>query len=103
MKIMKPLNRRTLLRSTGIGIGLPLLEAMAPVGKTAFAADAKPTRFMACYTPCGFLQRDFSTKKTGKNYDLPPALKPLQPYKNDILVIRNATNQAQHPMGIDAP
>lgn len=99
MKILKPLNRRTLLRSTGIGIGLPLLEAMAPVGKTAFAADAKPTRFMACYTPCGFLTRDFKTKNKGRNYDLSPTLKPLEAFKNDILVIRNATNQAQHPMG----
>lgn len=99
MKTLKPLNRRTLLRSTGIGIGLPLLEAMAPIGKTAFAADAKPTRFMACYAPCGFLQRDFIPKNKGKNYTMPATLKPLEDYKKDILVIRNATNQAQHPNG----
>jgi Protein of unknown function (DUF1552) len=85
---MKQLNRRTFLRGAGTAIGLPLLEAMAPIGKTAFAADASPTRIMAYYTPCGISMKDWYPTGFGKDYTLSRTLAPLAGVKDQILVLK---------------
>ena len=43
------LNRRSFLAGSGVIFTLPLLEAMLPTGKTAFAASAAPALlFISC-------------------------------------------------------
>jgi hypothetical protein len=53
---MKPIPRRTLLTGLGTAIALPMLEAMLPTGRTAFAAPA-PLKFAAVYFSNGTLNR----------------------------------------------
>ena len=45
---LSPLNRRTFLRSAGVCIGLPLLDAMLPIGLGADrkAAAMRPKRML---------------------------------------------------------
>lgn len=54
---MKPIARRTFLSGLGTAIALPMLEAMLPVGRTAFAAPS-PLKFAAVYFSNGTLNRD---------------------------------------------
>jgi Protein of unknown function (DUF1552) len=108
--MMKPLDRRTLLRGTGIALSLPLLEAMAPMNKTAFAASATPARMMAYYTPNGMSMRDWTPTTFGKNYELSNTLKPLASVKDKILVLKGLDGRGPmdsqgggaHPAGTGA-
>ena len=92
---MKPfkIDRRTLLRGTGTAVALPLLEAMLPVGKSAFAAVDRPKRFVAYYTPCGIHMQAWTPKKTGRDYELSPTLKPFEKVKEDLLVLSGLENR----------
>ena len=45
-----PMNRRTFLRAAGVSIGLPLLDAMLPIG-IASSFGLPPTRVEALYAP----------------------------------------------------
>ena len=47
------LSRRAFLGGAGATLALPLLEAMTPFGRSAFAQDARPTRLLAYYIPNG--------------------------------------------------
>jgi Protein of unknown function (DUF1552) len=85
---MKRLDRRTLLRGAGVALSLPLLEAMAPVNKTAFASSATPARMMAYYTPNGMYMPNWTPTTLGKDYVLSNTLKPLEPVKDHILVLK---------------
>lgn len=96
---MKPLNRRTFLRGTGTALALPLLEAMAPVGKTAFAAGGAPARMLAWYLPCGIHMPAWRPAGTGANYALSPTLEPLANVKDQLMVISGLENVPGYSMG----
>lgn len=86
----KALPRRTFLRGMGTAaIGLPFLDAMAP----AFAATARPPVRMAFfYVPNGMIMDGWNPSYEGKFQDLPRALKPLDPFKEDIIQLGNLTH-----------
>lgn len=81
---MKHLSRRTLLRGMGTAVALPILDAMTP----AFAAK-KPslTRTVFVYAPTGMEMQYWTPKAVGRNFDLPRILTPLEPFKDDVLVL----------------
>lgn len=93
---MKPfrLDRRTFLRGSGTAIGLPLLEAMIPGNKSAFAQTQKPSRFLAYYVPCGIHMATWTPETTGSDYAITPTLKPLADLRDDLLVLSNLENRA---------
>jgi Protein of unknown function (DUF1552) len=85
---MKQLDRRTFLRGAGAALSLPLLEAMAPIGKTALAQDAAPARIMAYYVPCGIRMNHWTPTAFGKDYTLSRTLSPLEKVKDQLLVLK---------------
>ena len=89
----KHLNRRTLLKGIGTAIALPMLDAMAP----AFAAPARipktATRMAFVYVPNGITMADWTPKIEGKNFEITRILKPLEAYREDMLVL---TGLAHH-------
>jgi hypothetical protein len=90
------LSRRTFLRGAGVAIALPLLDAMVPaLTLLAKAAAAPRTRFGAIYIPNGAIVDEFFPKSVGTNWEFTPILKPLEPYKNQIVVVKNLTRS--HP------
>ncbi len=78
-----PLNRRTFLRSAGVCIGLPLLDAMLPIGLGAErkAAALRPKRMLLISRPLGLHAPYFFPEKAGKDYELTRYLKPLQEHR----------------------
>ena len=90
------LSRRTFLRGAGAAIALPLLDAMVPaLTPLAKAAAAPRTRFGAIYIPNGAIVDELFPKSFGTNWEFTPILKPLEPFKNQIVVVKNLTRS--HP------
>ncbi|MCI0420510.1 MAG: DUF1552 domain-containing protein, partial [Acidobacteria bacterium] len=70
-------------------MALPLLEAMAPnrMLDASLAAGSTPRRMLFVYIPNGVCMEDWTPTKTGTDYELPKTLKPLAPFKDEILVL----------------
>jgi hypothetical protein len=92
------LSRRTVLRGMGAAIALPWLEAMAPAaswvdGPGSGKDGAPPKRMAFLYVPNGVHMADWTPKDGGPGFQIPPTLKSLEAYKDDLLVL---TGLAQH-------
>ena len=85
--------RRTFLRGLGTAVALPLLDAMRPVrALAALAGTGKtPVRMAFLFVPNGVHMPDWTPQATGADFDLPYILQPLQPHKNDLLVLTGLT------------
>jgi len=100
----KHLSRRTVLQGAGAAIGLPLLDAMIPAG-TALAqtAAAASTKLGFVYFPHGALQDEWQPQRTGRNFDFPYILEPLEPLRDYVTVVsglRNKGGESGSPHGI---
>ena len=84
----KTISRRTLLRGAGAAVALPCLEAMLP--KAAFGAASKPpVRLAFFYAPNGIVMKNWKPKDAGALGELPEILKPLDGFKNRMVVLSN--------------
>jgi hypothetical protein len=73
----------------GSVIGLPFLDAMVP----AFAQVRKPpVRLAFVYVPNGVIMNYWNPAEKGRLGELPRVLKPMEPFKNDILLLSNLTH-----------
>ncbi len=84
------LSRRTLLRGAGVGLGLPWLEAMAPL--KAAAPVKAPVRMAMLYMANGINTSMWTPEGKGRDFVLSPTLAPLQDLKNEIQVVSNLWN-----------
>src|SRR4051812_8291769 len=85
----KAISRRTLLRGMGTAVALPFLDSMAP----AFAqAPKSPVRMVFVYVPNGMDMRNWSLDYEGQLAALSPILKPMEPLKQDMLLLGNLTH-----------
>ena len=85
----KALPRRTVLRGLGATLALPFLDAMTPTLAAAVQRSAsKPAhRFLAFYTPNGMAMEYWSPKTEGSAFEMTPILEPLEPFRNQMLVL----------------
>ncbi len=89
----KTLARRTFLRGMGTtAIALPFLEAMTPAMARASTAVKAPVRMGFVYVPNGMDIRNWNLDYEGKLGHLSRIMKPLEPLKDDILVLGNLTH-----------
>ncbi len=101
MMTRKSIPRRTFLRGVGTAVALPFLDAMVP----AFAAPRAgkpPVRMAFVYVPNGIDMRNWNTDYEGKLAALPRILKPLEPFKDDILMLGNLTHNTGRAL-LDGP
>lgn len=96
----KPLSRRTVLKGLGTAIALPWLEAMTP-GLALAEADRKtlPKRMAFIYIPNGVHVPDWTPKEVGKDSQLPFILEPLQPLRQELLILSGLTLDKARPHG----
>ena len=87
MPARAPLSRRATLKGLGATIALPFLEAMLPRTIAASAATEFPRRMAVLYVANGVIMDQWRPKEGGKEFDLPRILKPLEPYKSDMLIL----------------
>ncbi len=84
----RSLPRRTVLRGLGATIGLPILDAMVPAFTALAKAAAKPVhRFQAFYVPNGMAMPHWTPTTEGSDFELTPILKPLAPFRKQLLVL----------------
>ena len=90
------LSRRTFLRGAGVVVALPFLDAMVPALTPLARAQARPrTRFGAIYVPNGAIMEQWIPEVVGAGFDFKPILKPLEPFKDQMVVVTNLTRS--HP------
>ncbi|MDB6171713.1 MAG: hypothetical protein JWL59_1024 [Chthoniobacteraceae bacterium] len=83
--------RRTFLRGLGAAIALPMLDAMIPVRALAGAASKAPVRMAFLFVPNGANMAEWTPASEGAVFDLPSILQPLQPHRNELLVLSGLT------------
>jgi len=89
----RSLPRRTFLRGVGASVALPLLDAMVPALSAMAQTPATPTKRLGfVYMPNGvaknFAGIDYWTPMgEGRNFEISTILKPLEPFRDRLLVI----------------
>jgi hypothetical protein len=86
ININKSLDRRTLLRGFGAALSLPLLDSMIPARA---AASVRPIRLGFVYVPNGMIQKGWLPKTEGSAFEIMPTMRPLEPFREDLLVLSN--------------
>lgn len=90
---MKKLNRRGFLRGTlnglTLGVALPVLDCFLTDSGKAFADTGAriPTRFGTWIWGCGHIPELWIPSSQGHNYEMPPHLASLQPYRHKLAVL----------------
>ena len=91
------ISRRTMLKGVGAMIGLPFLEAMAPLKSlagTAVPHSSFPVRMAVLYMPNGVNPHAWTPQGAGRDFKLSRILEPLAGVKDDILVLTELWNAA---------
>lgn len=85
------LSRRTLLRGLGLAVGIPLLDAMGPIGKATAAAMGSdkdvPVRMAAVFFPNGVIVPDWFPQGEGKDWKFGRSLESLKPHQRKINMV----------------
>lgn len=89
----KLIDRRTLLRGAGLSLGLPLLESMTPMARSAFAAPEarSPVRMACIFFPNGAIMENWKPKADGDGWNLSKTLAPLAAHKSKLNILRRLT------------
>lgn len=89
------LPRRTFLRAAGVCIGLPLLDAMLPVGLRAEqrAEALSPRRMVLIGRPLGMHSPFFFPEKPGRDYEPSRYLKSLADLRDDFTVLSGVSHR----------
>ncbi len=97
----KHLPRRTFLRGImGSAIALPLLDSMIPALTAATKTAASPkTRLGFMYVPHGAVMDKWTPAIEGAGFEFTPILKPLEPFRNQLLVVTGLANKAAESQG----
>ncbi len=93
--VKKSLSRRTVLRGMGVTLALPLLDAMVPALSALTKTAASPVhRFSAVYVPNGITMEAWTPAAEGTAFEFTPILKPLEPFRDRVLVISGLNGPA---------
>src|SRR3954465_13931952 len=97
----KNLPRRSFLKGMGAVIALPVLDAMTP----AFAAPrvaSRAVRLGFTYVPNGITMPDWTPKGDGSAFEFARVMKPLEPFREDMLVLSGLAQRNGQALG-DGP
>ncbi len=81
------IKRRQFLRAGGVAIGLPLLDSLLPRLRAGDKPAPAPRRMVCICTPLGVHPPYFFPEKTGRDYEMPAYLMPLEKFRDDFTVI----------------
>jgi hypothetical protein len=96
----KHLSRRIFLRGAGTCVGLPLLDAMVPaLGWARGAKPQPPTRLCFVYVPNGMVMSSWTPAAQGKDFEFTPILKPLEPFREQTLVLSHLMDYNANALG----
>jgi hypothetical protein len=86
----KAIPRRTVLRGIGAGLALPLLDSMVPALSAMQNTAAQPVKRLGIvYHPNGIVDYAWNVKEVGALGDFSPILQPIEPFKNQTILLSN--------------
>lgn len=99
MTMTNSLSRRMMLRGLGTAVALPLLDVMSPTRLLSAAGprESAPLRMAFFYVPNGMHMPDWTPKKEGANFDLPPTLAKLADHQDSLNVLTGLTLNSTSP------
>ena len=87
------INRRTVLRGIGAGLGLPLLEVMQPANALGQTVPQPPLRTAFIFFPNGVILDPWRPVGEGHDFEFGATMESLQPFHDDLIIF---TGLAQH-------
>ena len=91
----EPILRRRFLRQSGVIIALPLMESLLPRAAAKEAARKPVKRFVALSNNYGVYPQAFFPAQGGREYEMSPTLKPMEPHRADFTVFSNLDHGLQ--------
>ena len=88
----KVISRCSVLRGIGVTVGLPLLDSMVPALATAAETVKPAARFSVTYVPYGRSPGYWTPATEGPDYEMTMPLKPLEAFKDRMLVLTGIDN-----------
>lgn len=90
----RPTSRRRFLKSLGLSAAaLPYLSNLPSLG---FAGNStRKKRFVVMFSPNGTVPKQFWPDQEGADFDLKPILKPLEPYRDQMLVLNGVCDKVR--------
>jgi hypothetical protein len=88
-----PINRRTLLKASGVSLALPLMESMNPV--FAAASDPPPKRSVFLCTTLGLHPPNLWPRTPGADYETTPYLELLKEHCNEFTLFSGLQHEDQ--------
>jgi hypothetical protein len=93
------LPRRTFLRGLGVTMSLPLLDSMIPAQTPLAKTAANPQiRLGLCFIPHGGVMANWTPAEEGV-LKLSRTLSPLEPFKDQVVVVSNLAHRMAAPAG----
>jgi hypothetical protein len=113
MAFRQELSRRTFLKGVGLSgalirVGLPAFDAMFNPSGTAYASadaarsfgsNAIESRFIVWFNGNGIVEKYWIPRQEGRDYEMPPCLRPLAPFRDDIHILSGVDNPAARVPG----
>lgn len=91
---MKTLNRRQFLRDLGISAAaLPLVMGLPSLSRAEGAA--RKQRLIILFSPNGIVPPHFWPDEEGENFSLKTILQPLEPFKQQTLILHGVSNKVR--------
>jgi hypothetical protein len=91
------LPRRTFLRGVGATLALPLLDGMIPAFTPVAKAVGRVRRLAVAYVPNGIQMEKWTPAASGAAFDMTPILKPLAPFRDQLVVVTGLANKPAFP------
>ena len=88
--------RRRILRGMGAALALPLLDAMVPALTPIVRTAAAARKRLGCvYIPHGAIMNRWTPAASGAGFEFTPILKPLERFRDSVVVVTNMTRPEQ--------
>jgi hypothetical protein len=97
----KHVERRHFLKGLGAAVALPMLDAMTPALSRAATAsgDGAPLRMAFAYVPNGVTIKEWTPAGVGASFDFTRILKPLEPFRENLLVLSGLAHHNAEALG----
>jgi hypothetical protein len=96
----KTLTRRTMLKGMGASVALPLLDSMMPALSAQVSGPRQaPMRLGFVYAAHGVIHSEWKPRQTGRQYELPPNLQPLQGVRDHFNIFTNLSHREADSKG----
>lgn len=90
----RPTSRRRFLKTLGLNAAaLPFLTNLPSLGFAGTASRKK--RFVVMFSPDGTIPKQFWPDRQGPDFDIKPILKPLEPYRDQMLVLNGVCDKVK--------